>query len=83
MRNGPWAGASADWHQSVVEAREVPSRTAPLERIPTQARTILELGCDIEAVVAGINHAQRQVHRLKSNRTRLACTTANRDQRHP
>ena len=32
----------------------------PLERIPTEARTILELGCDIEAVVAGINHVQRQ-----------------------
>ena len=55
----------------------------PLERIPTQARTILELGCDIEAVVAGINHAQRQVHRLKPNRTRLACTTAHRDQSPP
>ena len=55
----------------------------PLERIPTQARTILQLGCDIEAVDAVINHAQRQVQRLKPNRTRLACTPANRDQRHP
>ena len=78
-----WAGASADWHQSGFEPRQLPSRAAPPERIPSQARIILQLGCDIEAVDAVINHAQQQVQRLKPNRNRLACTPANRDQRHP
>ena len=68
-----WAGASADRHQSVFDSRQLPSGTAPLERIRSKARTILEVGCRIGAVDTVANHAQRQDQLLKPNGTLLAC----------